>query len=1062
MALKIFTGNRMETLVDALAGVVERPLASTFAPEVIVVQSKGMQRWLSMELARRFGVWANCDFPFPNSMVQRLFRAVLPEVPDRSPFSPENMTWRIMGMLPGFLDRAAFAAQKNYLADDLFGLKRFQLSGKIADTFDQYTLFRPDMLLEWEKGRGGEWQEILWREMSAGAGGMHRGRMKHDFLRLMETGGPGIYEIPERISVFGISYLPKYHLDILASTARATDVNLFLLSPAREYWADIVPEREIVRMTPEERSLRIEGNPLLASLGRLGRDFSDMVIEMGDAAEFQKDLYVEPPGTSLLHMIQSDILNLRGAVEDGEKRRIAPDDGSVRVSSCHSPMREVEVLFDNLLDLLENLEGLEPRDIVVMTPNIEKYAPYISAVFEGSRAAAIPYSIADRGLAREGGIASVVLKLMGLPGSRLTVPQFIDILESTPVCRRFGLDGNGLTTIRRWLGETRVRWGLDERHRARLGLPRYGDNTWQACLDRLLLGYALPGGGDRLFGRILPYDDIEGDDALTLGKFAAFIESVAGLQERLERPMTLERWRFELRGMLDGFIEADDDTGRELAEVSSLFEAIGELGEETGFSEMLEPVVVRSWLSARLAAEEKGLGFLTGGVTFCAMLPMRSIPFRVVALIGMDDGAFPRQGRPPGFDLISAEPRRGDRSLRDEDRYLFLEAVLSARDCFYISYIGQSVKDNSEIPPSVLVNEFLDAVERRFDAGKNFTASGRLLTRHRLQAFSREYYSPDSPLFSYSAENYAALMEKHKAPRRPEEFVTSPVAVPGDEWKNVSLSGLLGFFANPARFFLENRLGIRLEDGPAALEEREPFAIGPLEEYTLKRDLLDIALRGGDCGEYFPAARCLGILPPAGHGRMVFSDTAGKVTEFAGRVTGICGGGEPLAPLDFDFPLGGFRLAGKIDNIRTDRMLRYRCAKMKGKDQVRTWIEHLVLNLLQKEGYPRGTTLLMTDGAADFMRVDYAGGILGDILRLYFEGLTTPLKFFPESSMEYGKKQEWNLDRARRKWESGYAAGEGEDPYFRLCFGRTDPFDADFERVSRTLLEPLIGHRVLV
>jgi exodeoxyribonuclease V gamma subunit len=1062
MSLKIYTGNRMEMLVETLAGVVEKPLASAFAREVIVVQSKGMQRWLAMELARRFGVWANCDFPFPNSMVQRLFRALLPEVPDRSPFAREVMSWRIMGMLSEFLDLGEFASLKNYLKDDEDGLKLFQLSGKIADTFDQYTLFRPDMMLEWETGRGGDWQEVLWRGLVAGTGGSHRGRLKDDFQRLIATGVPEANEIPGRISVFGISYLPKYHLEVLAATAAVTDINLFLLSPAREYWGDIVPARELVRLTADERSLRIEGNPLLASLGKLGRDFSDMVIEMGDVAEVQKEFYIEPAGTSLLELIQSDILNLRGAGDDVEKRPIAPNDRSVRISSCHSPMREVEILYDNLLDLFEKLKGLEPRDIVVMTPDIEKYAPYISAVFEGRRdAAAIPYSIADRSLTGEGQIASVVLKLIDLPGSRLTVPQVIDILEAEPVSRRFGLEGTELATIRKWLGETRVRWGLDASHRADLGLPQYGDNSWRSCLDRLLLGYALPGGGSRLFNDILPYDDIEGEDTMTLGKFAEFIDRVADIRDRLAKPMTLDEWRRELGGILEGFFEADDDSARELATVAGLLEDLGELGEAAGLREKIEPVVIRSWLSGRLAAEEKGLGFMTGGITFCAMLPMRSIPFRVVALIGMDDGAFPRQGRPPGFDLISAAPRRGDRSLRDEDRYLFLEAVLSARDCLYISYIGQSIKDNSEIPPSVLVSEFLDAIENGFAAGKDVTAAECLLTRHRLQAFSRDYFNPDSPLFSFSAENHAALLEKLKAPMLREEFVTSPISLSGDEWKDVTLSGILTFFVNPAKYFLENRLGIKLEEGPAPLEDREPFSIDPLEEYCLKQELLDLTLNGGDCGEFFQAARSRGILPPAGHGRMLYSETFGNVREFAGRVTQMSTGEVPLAPVDFDILLGGFRLTGRLDGIWPGRMLRYRCAKMKSKDQVRSWIEHLLLNFLQREGYPRLTSLLMTDGTVTFQPVDDAGVILEDIIRLYYEGLTSPLKFFPESSMEYAKKLEWNLERARRKWEAGIFPGEGDDPYFRLCFGRVDPFNADFERISRTLLEPLIRHREL-
>jgi exodeoxyribonuclease V gamma subunit len=439
-----------------------------------------------------------------------------------------------------------------------------------------------------------------------------------------------------------------------------------------------------------------------------------MVLEISDAASAQKDIYGEPYGAHLLERIQSDILNLSGAEEGMNKRLLDPDDRSLQIHSCHSPMREVEVLYDNLLALLEQLEGLAPRDIVVMTPDIETYAPYIATVFEGCQdpARKIPFSIADRNFTSDGEIASVFLKLVNLPGSRLTVPQLFDILEAAPVSRRFDLDDDELEIIRGWLVETRVRWGMDERDRERFGLPGYRDNSWQAGLDRLFLGYAMPDDGSCLFNGKLPYDEMEGSSAQTLGKLVEFVGSVAEFARKLARPRTLVEWRDELRTLLGEFIAADDDSAREHSAIAGVIEEIGELEDQSGFTEKVEVSVLRSWLSARLAQEENGLGFMTGGVTFCAMLPMRSIPFRVVALIGMNDGAFPRQSHPPGFDLIAKNPRRGDRSLRDEDRYLFLESILSARDSLYLSYVGQSIRDNSEIPPSVLVSEFLDAIDK--------------------------------------------------------------------------------------------------------------------------------------------------------------------------------------------------------------------------------------------------------------------------------------------------------------------------------------------------------------
>ena len=1063
MALNIYASNRTETLVETLAGVLREPLSSPFEKEMIVVQSRGMERWVAMELAKRFGVWANGAYPFPNHMVWRLFRDNLPDIPEESSFSKEVMAWRIMGTLPGLLETEEFSPLRSYLADDRGGLKLFQLAGRIADAFDQYTLFRPEMLLQWETGADRGWQGVLWRELAAAGNGLHRGRLKEEFCRLMETCTPGSAQLPERISLFGISYLPPFHMDILAATAKAIEVNLFLLSPTREYWADIAGPREKARMVEAERDLRIEGNPLLASLGRLGRDFSDMVIEIGEVAAIQEDLYSDPGDSSLLRSIQSDILKLLGAGADEAARTIDATDLSVRLHSCHSPMREIEVLHDNLLFLLEKTPGLEPRDILVMTPDIEAYAPFIAAVFAGAHESSrtIPYSIADRSLSGEGMIAATVGKLLALPGSRLSVTRVLDILESPPVRSRFDLAEGELGTVRGWLEETRVRWGMDEGDRVRLGLPGYRENSWQAALDRLLLGYALSGGEGQLFNGKLPFGDMEGADARTLGRFTEFIRNISELALSLEVPRSLDAWRLDLSAMLDGFVVADDESAHELAQVTAVVEELGEMEARAGFSGKVEFGVIRSWLMGRLGKEVKGQGFLTGGVTFCAMLPMRSIPFRVIALIGLNDGAFPRRDRPAGFDIISRSPRRGDRSLRDEDCYLFLEALLSARDCLYISYVGQSVRDNSEIPPSVLVSEFLDAIARGW-AMEAKDVAGRLVTRHRLQAFSSGYFGKDGALFSYSAENLAALLERRENPWSAREFLSAPLPPPGDEWREVPLARLLRFYANPARFLLENRLGIRLEDAAPPLEEREPFTVAGLDAYTLHQEIVEIVLRGDDPVEYLPVARSRGILPPALHGEAVFRRAVDEATAFAQGVRERFAGKEQLAPLDFRLELGGFRLSGRLERIWPERMIRYRCANVKGRDQIGAWIEHLVLNAVMAHGYPRETVLMMVGGSRSYRPVADAATLLKALLDLYREGLTMPLRFFPESALEYAQKEEWRIDRAKRRWEEGFnRPGEGDDPYYRLCFGKEEPLNADFELIAQELLGPMIRHQVM-
>jgi len=1063
MPLRIYTSNRMESLVTALAGVVSEPLGAPLTPELIVVQSKGMQRWLSMELAKKLGVWANCAYPFPNTVVWDLFRLAFTKVPDLAFFSPEVLTWKIMAALPDYLGREEFAALQYYLEADSDGLKRFQLAGKIADTFDQYTLFRPEMICEWEKGAGSDWQAILWRDLLAASDSTrHRARLKLEFSTALAARHAESAPLPERLSVFGISYLPHYHLDILTELAGSTEVNLFLLSPCREYWGDIVSSREITRRNREQREYLEEGNPLLASLGKLARDFSTMVINSSGDLVTDQDLYADPESGMLLTSIQSDILNLRGADEQRLKRTIASDDQSVQIHSCHNAMREIEVLHDNLLALLEREKGLAPRDIVVMTPDIERYAPYISMVFEACQdpAGKIPYSIADRSLASEGTVAAVLLKLIAIPGSRLTASSVFDILESQPVSRRFGLDASELETVRSWIEETRIRWGADEEHRSGFGLPSYRENSWAAGLDRLLLGYAMPEEGDALFSDLLPFDEMEGNITLTLGKFADFVQKIVRLKDELAHPRTMGAWRMALRTLMSDFIATDDESAFEVAAVIEVVELLETVAGKAKFTETVALVLIRSWLSARLNDVQKGFGFMIGGVTFCAMLPMRSIPFRVVALIGMNDNAFPRQSRPPGFDLIARNPRPGDRSLRDEDRYLFLESLLSARDTLYISYVGQSIKDNSIIPPSVLVSEFLDSIDRSFSVDGS-SVEERLVISHRLQAFSSSYFNGDPRYFSYSRENCSALLEAMQGRHQQGPFITTPLKEPAPELREVTLMQLVRFFANPARYLLENRLQIKLEELSTPLEEREPFAVEGLESYSLNQELLERGLRGATADDFRAVAQCRGMLPPARHGEALFEAAKTEIAALLARVNKETGALPAREPFYFDEALGIFRLSGQLDGLWPEKKISCRCAKLKAKDEIRCWIEHLVLNAFAPGEYPRESRLIMKDGAITYRPVDNAAVLLVTFLSCYWEGLQMPLRFFPATSLEFVARG-GSLEKARKKWASGFMyTGEEEDPSFRLCFGQEDdPLTADFEEIASQLLSTMMAHRV--
>jgi exodeoxyribonuclease V gamma subunit len=1067
--INLFTSNRLEILSEKLAEVLRQPLASPLQQEIILVQSKGMERWVSMELARHNGICANCRFPFPNRFVYDVFRGIIPDLEETSPFTPEIMTWKVMEALPLHLKKKGFAALRNYLSEGAADLKLFQLSQRIADLCDQYLLFRPEMVLSWEKGEDDRWQAILWRELVKGNEQKHRAALQKIFLEAIKKPEVKLETLPERIAVFGISALPPFHVEVLAAIARLIEVNLFLLNPCREYWGDLLTRWETRKVQEKERKkgsrredLHLEkGNSLLASTGMLGRDFFELISNY-QAGE--KEFFIDPGENILLSCIQGDILNLReGSPGEGGKKEIGRQDDSIQVYSCHSPMREVEALQDRLLSLFESDPTLLPKDILVMTPDMETYSPFIQAVFSVPHDDPrwIPFSIADRGVRQESQLADTFLSLLDLPGSRFTTSQVMAVLENQSLQRRFSISGGDLERIHRWIRDTRIRWGIDKESRKDLGLPEFPENTWRAGLERMLLGYAMPGQGEKMFKGILPYDEIEGSDAAVLGHFVALAERLFALEKELGEQRTLEEWEEFLARILDDFFLPDKDTERDILFIRRVLRALGEKQGLAGFDEKVSWGVIKSNLRSSLEKEGFGYGFLAGGITFCAILPMRSIPFRVICLLGLNDDSYPRQTQSLGFDLMAGKPRPGDRSRRNDDRYLFLEAILSAREKLHISYVGQSIQDNSIRPPSVLVSELLDYIEEGFEApGKKVVE--QIVFRHRLQAFSPEYFKKSGNLFSYSRENFDAAKHALNPRKEGKPFFTQGLPAPPEEWKTVEVSQLSRFLGNPARFLLNQRLGIYLEEEEVLFEEVEPFEVKGLKRYQLEMELFERRFEKRNLKEVFEAIKASGQLPHGIPGKCFYQEACQEVETFVARLAPYLEGAV-LEPLDADLPIGEFRLRGRIEGIYPMGLLHFRYTQVKPRDRLRIWINLLVLNEVGNQAYPGNAILVCKDAGCQYPAVEKSKDLLEALLEIYWQGLREPAHFFPASSFAYaealsrGKDPDQALEAARRKWEgSDFNLGESEDLNYRLCFEYADPLDEDFARLSKTVFAPLL------
>lgn len=1068
--------NRIERLADALAKeLAEPPAGGALAPETVVVGHAGMDEWLKRALAARRGIAANLDFQQPGSFVWRLLRARDPKLPHDSPLGRGPLVWRLYAALAE-PDGPKAPEVERYLAggDEL---TPFELAEALSTVFEQYQIYRPEWIRDWEAGTvpdDAAWQAGLWRRVAAGAT-PNPAQLYEDFARHVNDLAPG-NDLPPRVSVFGISALAPAYLHLLAALAQTREVFLFVPNPSQAYWGDVEPEAKLARwqlLRPERAEYATTGHPLLSALGMQTRDFIELLHDLPGDSE-SREHYERPPGDSLLARLQGDILDL---VEVPAKKAVAEGDESVQVHVCHSRQREVEVLHDSLLARFEADPQLGPEDILVMAPNIDDYADHISAVFGAAPSERhIPWSLADRSVREEHPIPEAILALLDLPESRLRVSEVIGLLELPSVARGRGLDAQSLGDLRRWVEAAGVRWGLDGPHREALGLPGEDGYTWRFGLDRLLAGYALAPGEEETWAGIAPWGEFEGQAARPLGALCAFVECLAGWRESLAADRPLAEWAAAMQDLLNLF---EPETADELAAVGIVRQAVADLAEQAGsagFAGVVPRTVARAALAARLAVPRHPRPFLSGRVTFCALAPMRSIPAKVVWLLGMSEADFPRRGRPPGFDLIAANPRRGDRARRAEDRALFLEALGAARESFQVSYVGRSERDDTELPPSVVVSELLDVLKRM---GAEQEA---VVQQHPLQPFSARYTAKQKRGASYAAEWLGAPGKDVRleafAPERP---------LAREVERIVTLDELARAFANPARAF-QLALGIATRRDETRLDDDEPFALDGLGRWQVRDALLARWLAEG--GGFDPRAcraefQARGLLPLGEAGRIAYEAVAAETAGLVEAVQGLVGGNAPET-WEVELAAGGWQVRGCIPEIYPNvGMVRARAGKVRARDRLEIWINHLAfLALLRTRPIPMHDT---HDGppprrhrippippASHFLGVDKGvaqhvewGAVddpvaeLAKLCELYERMQREALPLLPELSYAFSKAAEKGGTEAAfaavaKTWHNPYASVDGRDD-LKTVFrdGELEWLDTAFGELAHAVFDPL-------
>ncbi len=1031
----LHSSNKTENLLAHLTTVIENmPLSNPLAAETFLIQSQGMERWLSQQLANHFKVWANYQFLFPGKFFSSLAAQIDVQLNDDF-FDRDLMLWRFESLLRE-LDQAEYPLLLHYLSGDNIDLKRYQLASQLSQIFDQYQMMRPDMLALWQTGHllyktdNERWQCTLWKLITQATGNKHRGSLWQDVIDKLNQSKEHAYanDLPERIFVFGLNTLPPLFLDYLQGLSRHCDIHLFLLNPAQGYWADLVHKKYLA---DDDR----EGHPLLATLGQQGREFQQMLLEQAHFS-YQPESYQSATGTHNLQQLQNDILDNQTTGQPLIK------DPSIRIHSCHSRLREVEVLKDQLLDALEQDSTLELRDIVIMAPDIQQYAPFIAAVFSD-----IQHAIADRSLALSNTLLDSFIRFLTLSQSRFGWQSVMDLLEQPQVLHKFSIAESELELIKHWVSHTQVRWGKSATHKKQLGLPEFSQNTWQATLDRLLMGYAV-GNDDAFIDEVLPYADIEGVSALVLGSLNDFMQLLFKASDELSQATSLSHWCTRLHYYADHLLSAPTSAAQ--SQQQQLYELLQQLQEPAQYhTEKVSLDVILAWLAGRMSESQSANGFLRGQLTFCSMLPMRSIPFKVIALLGINEGEFPSIDRYPNFDLIGQNFRKGDRSRRADDRYQFLEIILSTRQQLHISYIGQSIQHNTEIPPSVVLSELLEVLENHYQLTD-------VICKHPLHAFSPRYFNRQTALFSYSQSDCDTAISLQNNQPIVAHWWQGKLA--SKTVTTLEINDLFAFYRHPQQYFFQQQLALRYTGLSAQTEEREPFALNPLNAYAINQQWIEHVLTKQTFT--LNKLQAQGLWLSGASGELAFNDQQQAIIKFADLIQQQ-NLGTKQEDYMLDCSIGDYRLIGNLTNIYQHGSLIYRYSSLKGKDFMLAWLHHLLINQLQAQN----THLLAIDETLVFPAELAKTEHLAQLIAIFLQGLQHPHAFFTESSFAY-IKQGLKLKQSRRTTKPAMLMAEEMlqkeilyDANMRQLYQNIEPvteiLNADFEALCQQLLLPV-------
>lgn len=1054
--MELVRSNRTEVLAEAFASKVRQQPLSPFEKEAIVVQSRGMESWLTLELARHLGIWANPWFPFPRKVIERVLDRLDPESNSPSQaYARDRLKWTIAALLGDSVPEELC----DYLGEPPEPDRLLRFSESVAKAFDDYVVYRPDLLASWARGRRDGWQSELWRKISSRLGPHDlSSRMERARARFAEQDATSDLGL-QRLHLFSLETLPPSFLVFFSELSELVPTVLYVLEPSPHYLEDTGRKRQLALPIEGETG---DGHPFLLGAGALARDFQQLLLSVDEHVSEETALFDEEDRSSLLRSVQSDIRAFEPEPSRDHRRSVSRNDQSISVHACTGALREVQVLHELVRDALERDASLRPEDIVVMAPEPETYAPLFRAVFEEGSSQAIPFEVYDRRSRDDTAFFDDFSLVLEILDSRFSVLDVVRLMDAKTMREDFRFSPEERARLTDLLSAAGVRWGIDGAHRAEHGFPRDDVHSWRAGLGRLFLGFSTMPDSLRSFEGLLPRGAPTLADIQLVARLSKLCEALFEAHVRTRGSLPLPRWADELDRLCSALFSEDDETSRATHVLRTVLNELRSSSEQSGFTGALSLRALRREISRLWIDSTPAVGFLRRGVTLTELVPLRSVPFRVVCVMGMSEDAFPRGDARPSFDRTRGDHRRGDRNRRHDDRHSFLQALLCARDQLIITYSSPAGSQRIEPNPSPVVWELAETIDRYYRAD----GDDELLLRptvHPLHAFDRRYFEGTTLPRSFS-DRYLRVAEAIE--RDPIEAArVELIAEPDREQAVLSVAELTRWIWNPSKTFIDDMLRARFESPEAYEPTNALIKIGPLEAAKVGNAALVAGLRGESLAAYLKACP---EFPDGNPGAISRRRLLGEIEAVSSRSALLRGDEEGVAEL-VRVDLGDIVVEGRLGGIRHDARVFERFSRVGRKAELVGWVEHLLMLAGATERAPRETHVVLRGTESQptvitYRPVELPNEVLERLVSIYQACRRTPLPLFEGVSRDFIEARSKGSERALTAARKALEKERQWQAHLDYVLGPEDPFDDEswcraFEQAAEEVYGPLFEHR---